>query len=113
MEMEWISDWLQDQEHIEKCKDKAQGKLFKSAVNGNWDDVIVQCKGQNWAFDVKDTKSDDTVFHLAAYNKREDIFERLLKLLPWGTDHEHIAMSALEKANMEGNTPPHCSISGE
>ena len=78
-----------------------------------WDDVIVQCKGQNWAFDVKDTKSDDTVFHLAAYNKREDIFERLLKLLPRGTDHEHIAMSALEKANVEGNTPPHCSISGE
>ena len=77
--------------------------------------------GMTSLFNVKDkigpsmsrTQSDDTVFHVAAYNKREDIFERLLKLLPWGTDHEHIAMSALEKANMEGNTPPHCSISGE
>lgn len=112
--MEWISDWLQDQDHIKKCEetsifnlDKAQRRLFKSAVNGNWDDVLVQCKGQNWAFDVKVTKSDDTVFHLAAYNRREDIFERLLELLPWGTGHEHIAMSALEKANMEGNTPLH------
>nr|XP_023884242.1 uncharacterized protein LOC111996483 [Quercus suber] len=116
MEMEWISDWLQD--HIKKCEetsifnlDKAQRRLFKSAVNGDWEDVLVQCEGQNWAFDVKVTKSDDTIFHLAAYNKREDIFEGLLKLLPWGTDHEHIAMSALEKANMEGNTPLHIAAS--
>ncbi|KAK9983015.1 hypothetical protein SO802_032540 [Lithocarpus litseifolius] len=114
MEMELISDWLQDQDHIKKCDetsifnlDKAHRRLFKSAVNGDWEDVLVQCKGQNWAFDVKVTKSDDTVFHLAAYNRHEDIFERLLELLPWGTDHEQIAMSALEKANMEGNTPLH------
>nr|XP_023873284.1 uncharacterized protein LOC111985867 [Quercus suber] len=118
MEMEWISDWLQEQDHIKKCEetsifnlDKAQRRLFKSAVNGDWEDVLVQCEGQNWAFDVKVTKSDDTIFHLAAYNKREDIFERLLKLLPRGTDHEHIAMSALEKANMEGNTPLHIAAS--
>ncbi|KAF3953258.1 hypothetical protein CMV_021281 [Castanea mollissima] len=61
-----------------------------------------------WATYIEITKSDDTIFHLAAYNKLEKIFERLLELLAGKGD---LAQSSLELVNMNKDTVLHIAAS--
>ncbi|KAL4604547.1 hypothetical protein ACB092_10G200500, partial [Castanea dentata] len=82
--------------------------LFQSAVKGDWDEVVKLCQKGNFAFNVQITKSDDTIFHLAAYNKLEKTFESLLKLLVGGDD---LTRSFLELVNTNKDTVLHIAAS--
>ncbi|XP_075640691.1 uncharacterized protein LOC142612490 [Castanea sativa] len=83
-------------------------RLFQSAVQGDWDGVVNLCEQEHFAFNVQITRSEDTILHLAAYNKLEKIFERLLELLAGKGD---LAQSSLELVNMNKDTVLHIAAS--
>ena len=85
-------------------------RLFQSAVKGDWDEVVKLCEKEDYAFNVQITRSEDTIFHLTAYNKLEEIFERLLKLLARGHDHD-LTRGSLELKNVNEDTALHIAAS--
>ncbi|XP_030957565.1 uncharacterized protein LOC115979649 isoform X2 [Quercus lobata] len=89
-------------------------RLFQSAVKGEWDEVVKLCEKEHNAFNVQITRSEDTIFHLAAYNKLEEEFERLLNLLGGVEEIEFeidIARSSLGLVNMNKDTALHIAAS--
>ena len=86
-----------------------QIKLCRNVVKNQWNEVLKICK-ENWkALYIPITKSNDTVLHLAAYNKLEQDFELLLQiLLPAECD---VRTKVLLVKNTEGNTPLHIAAS--
>jgi hypothetical protein len=83
-------------------------RLSRSVVKNDWKEVVKICQ-ENWeALNIPITKSLDTVLHLAAYNKKEDNFEPLLKKLP--SEPEKRTKVLLLK-NTEGNSPLHIAAS--
>jgi hypothetical protein len=85
-----------------------QIKLSRSVVKNDWKEVFEICQ-ENWeALNIPITKSLDTILHLAAYNKKEDNFESLIKNLP--SEPEKRTKVLLLK-NTEGNSPLHIAAS--
>ncbi|GMY16832.1 nuclear factor nf-kappa-b p105 subunit [Fagus crenata] len=75
-------------------------RLSQSVIIGDWKEVLKICKEDWGVLNIPITQSKDTVLHLAAYNKQEDIFEQL-------PEDDDGVISALLKENTEGNTPLH------
>jgi hypothetical protein len=87
---------------------KTRIKLRGSVVRNDWKEVVEICQ-ENWeALNISITKSQDTVLHLAAYNKKEDNFEPLLKKLPLEPEKR---TKVLLLKNTEGNSPLHIAAS--
>lgn len=82
-------------------------KLFHCAVKGKWNEVLDICSNHEFlTFPI--TESNDTVFHLAAYNNEEEIFIKLLNLLPLEVT---VTNPALRRTNKKGNTILHTAAS--
>ncbi|XP_075640698.1 uncharacterized protein LOC142612496 [Castanea sativa] len=82
-------------------------KLYQSAVTGDWNEVLDICS-KNEFLTLPITKSNDTVFHLAAYKNQEAILQKLLELLP---QEIQILTPALRRTNKKGNTLLHIAAS--
>ena len=78
-------------------------RLFQSAVEGEWDEVLQSCTKAKWPLCIRITKSLDSLFHLAANDKLEHIFEKLLQ--------NPYARMGLEMANKKGNNALHIAAS--
>lgn len=99
--------------HLDSTFKEERKRLFQSAVKGEWDEVLQSCTKATWPLCIRITKSLDSLFHLAANNKLEDIFEKLLQNLsplpqPKGSRY---AMMGLEMANKKGNNALHIAAS--
>lgn len=88
-------------------------RLFHSAVKGEWNKVLQSCTEAKWPLCIRITKSLDSLFHLAANNKRVDIFEKLLQTLSPlpQSERSRYAMMGLEMANKKGNNALHIAAS--
>lgn len=99
-------------EFLDKFQHYIMGDLYKrffqSAVKVDWDEVFELYKKEHIDFNDRITRSEDTIFHLAAYNKLEVIFERLVILLVGGDD---LTRSSLELVNMNKDTALHIAAS--
>ena len=86
---------------------KEAERLSQSAAKGDWNEVQKICQA-NWLFDIPITKLEDTVLHLAVYNKQENIFKLLVQQFSSGSLH---VISYLKKKNAKGDTPLHHAAS--
>ncbi|GMY16836.1 isoform 4 of serine/threonine-protein phosphatase 6 regulatory ankyrin repeat subunit a [Fagus crenata] len=83
-------------------------RLWQNLVKNQWNEVLKICQ-ENWkSLNIPITNTNDTVLHLAAYNKLEQEFELLLQILPLERD---VKTKVLLVKNTEGNTPLHFAAS--
>ncbi|XVE73072.1 hypothetical protein DITRI_Ditri11bG0088300 [Diplodiscus trichospermus] len=82
-------------------------KLFRSAMKGEWNDVVTKYEECPTVHMAKILKSGDTALHIAVSNGKEGVVEKLVQLIRSQSEHS----KALEIRNEQGNTPLHIAAS--
>ncbi|CAI9781198.1 unnamed protein product [Fraxinus pennsylvanica] len=83
-------------------------KLFKNAMNREWNEVIETYAQHPWAHEAKITRSGDTALHIAISCGKETIVEQLMQEI---SEKNQNACVVLETGNELGNTPLHLAAS--
>ncbi|XP_059625908.1 uncharacterized protein LOC132268979 [Cornus florida] len=84
-------------------EEEIKKNLFKSAMGGDWEDVVNLYKNHPEVHKSKITRSGDTALHIAISDGKEHIVEQLVKLMS--------SKEALNVKNERGNTPLHFAAS--
>nr|XP_023881104.1 uncharacterized protein LOC111993465 [Quercus suber] len=91
---------------IEKIE-KIKKKLFKSAMRGQWENVLEIYSENNTVHKAKLTSSGDTALHIAVSDGKEEVVRKLVRYISAQPDGKEV----LQIKNEQGSTPLHIAAS--